>query len=160
MLYTFYNLKAEHKLIIPDEAFDYYNNYIKNMELDGKECDNYILESYKINIYNDYFYKLLIIVYLIKNWQSLEKASKNKDNEAKWFQKNQVDLETVQQVLYLCDYFFENIKLNIDALYAQDLNLQVKIYQYIKRQPDQKILHTILRKHFSSVPTNEFNYAI
>ena len=160
MLYTFYNLKAEHKLIIPDEAFDYYNNYIKNKELDDKECDNYILESYKINIYNDYFYKLLIIVYLIKNWQSLEKASKNKDNEAKWFQKNQVDLETVQQVLYLCDYFFENIKLNIDALYAQDLNLQVKIYQYIKKQPDQKILHTILRKHFSSVPTNEFNYAI
>jgi len=109
ILETFRSLGGTHYLKLGKEAADYRNAIYtaKMREIAMKGSDPLI--SYTTRIYDNYFFRFSILIFMLKNWMDLRDAVEN-CQVSSFFSKREVDEDTAREAMYLCDYYFENTK--------------------------------------------------
>lgn len=109
MLETFRSLNGTHYLKLSQEAAEYRNViYTAKMRENAMKGSDPLI-SYTTRIYDNYFFRFCIMIFMLKNWMDLRDAQEG-CGVSSFFAKREVDAETAREAMYLCDYYFENTK--------------------------------------------------
>jgi len=141
MLETFRQLSGTHYLKLGKEAAEYRNTiYTAKMRENAVKGSDPLI-SYTTRIYDNYFFRFCIMIYMLKNWMDLRDALEGCEVSS-FFNKREVDLETAREAMYLCDYYFENTKPFLaDLAEAGKLENEKKIVGILREFGLQEIPH-------------------
>lgn len=141
MLEVFRSLKGTHYLMLGKEAVDYRNGvYAAKMRENAIKGSDPLI-SYTTRIYDNYFFRFCTMLFAIKNWMDIKDAIEG-SAVSSFFSKREVDLETAQEAMYLCDYYFENTKPFMQELAeAGKLENEKKVVGILREFGLQEIPH-------------------
>jgi len=167
MYSVFRSIPGHCKISLSPEASAYRDEEYKKRFLEVAKTKNDSVMGYFTRIYDGYFFKFCIVFHLMKHWQGLKDAMENastdiaKHNRVRdYFIENPVSLETVQEALYLCNYYFENTKPFLASL-AENTKLlnERKLVNLLCKYPNGTISHSSLLNR-SRLNKREFKEAI
>ncbi|HOY85716.1 MAG TPA: DUF3987 domain-containing protein, partial [Candidatus Syntrophosphaera sp.] len=109
MLAVFRSLPDSRRLLASEEAGDFrdaiYADLMKAIALNANDPQ----AAYCARIFDNYFWRFCILIFLLKNWRDLREARDN-DHLQTWFLHNKVDTRTAKEAWYLCQYYYENTR--------------------------------------------------
>ncbi|MCK9309435.1 MAG: DUF3987 domain-containing protein [Candidatus Cloacimonetes bacterium] len=141
ILETLMELKGTHYLRLSSEASELRNTRYCTMMRHFAAQGNDPLLSYLTRIYDNYFFRFSILIFAMKNWQDIREAQES-SSVAKYFNKQEIDTETANEAMYLCDYYFENTKPFIqDLAEGGKLEFEKKIVDILRKHGLSEIPH-------------------
>jgi hypothetical protein len=143
-LSVFRSLPDTRQLFAGDDAQEFrdgiYRELMQNIALNANDPQ----AAYCARIFDNYFWRFCILIFLIKNWRDIREARDN-DHLESWFFKNKVDLQTAREAWYLCEYYFQNTQPFLKSLSENaKLDSEKKIVRILQRSPDQTLPHSPL----------------
>jgi len=108
--------------------------------------------AYCARIFDNYFWRFCILIFLLKNWQDLRDARDALRLQG-WFQANKVDEQTAQEAWYLCEYYFANTQPFLRSLNENaNLDSEKKILRILQKAEGQTLYHSRLlcKSHLTS----------
>jgi hypothetical protein len=159
-LAVFRSLTGSHALNLSAEAIEYRNlEYRKRMEAVTHE-ENDQLMSYFTRIYDGYLFRYSILIHLMKHWKELQAicpgstdavepdvttTSSQKGAIKAWFAQTKVDRQTLEQALYLCDYYYQNTKPFIASMAeCSKIEMERKLIGFLQKAPEHNLTHSQL----------------
>jgi hypothetical protein len=143
-LSVFRSLPDTRQLFAGDDAQEFrdaiYRELMQNIALNANDPQ----AAYCARIFDNYFWRFCILIFLLKNWRDIREARDN-DHLESWFFKNKVDLQTAKEAWYLCEYYFQNTQPFLKSLSENaKLDNEKKIVRILQRAEDQKLSHSRL----------------
>jgi hypothetical protein len=111
-----------------------------------KEEDNVLL-TYATRIYNNFFFSLVNLITLMKQEPEL-KAAIETYNCDRFFESIQVSEESVEEALYLCQYYLDNARPLLTIIEeGGSWHNERRVIKLLMKQPEHKLSHsTIMSK--------------
>jgi hypothetical protein len=140
-LSVFRSLPDTRQLFAGDDAQEFrdgiYRELMQNIALNANDPQ----AAYCARIFDNYFWRFCILIFLLKNWRDIREARDN-DHLESWFFKNKVDLQTAKEAWYLCEYYFQNTQPFLKSLSENaKLDSEKKIVRILQRAPNQEMAH-------------------
>ena len=159
MLATFRALPDSRRLAASEEASAFrdsiYADLMKAIALNANDPQ----AAYCARIFDNYFWRFCILIFLLKNWRDLREAAGN-DRLQTWFLKNKVDGKTAREAWYLCQYYYENTRPFLKQLTeGSKLDEERKILRLLQKAPEQEMTHSRLLNK-SRMTSREFRNCI
>jgi hypothetical protein len=141
---VFRSLPDTRQLFAGDDAQEFrdgiYRELMQNIALNANDPQ----AAYCARIFDNYFWRFCILIFLLKNWRDIREARDN-DHLESWFFKNKVDLQTAKEAWYLCEYYFQNTQPFLKSLSENaKLDNEKRIVRILQRAEDQKLSHSRL----------------
>jgi hypothetical protein len=143
-LAVFRSLPDTRQLFAGDDAQEFrdgiYRDLMQNIAINANDPQ----AAYCARIFDNYFWRFCILIFLLKNWRDIREARDN-DHLESWFFRNKVDLQTAKEAWYLCEYYFQNTQPFLKSLSENaKLDNEKKIVRILQRAEDQKLSHSRL----------------
>lgn len=149
---VFRSLPDCHRLYASDAALELrngiYADLMKRIALNANDPQ----AAYCARIFDNYFWRFCILIFLLKNWHDLRDA-RDALRLQTWFQANKVDEETAQEAWYLCEYYFANTQPFLRSLNENaNLDSEKKILRILQKAEGQTLYHSRLlcKSHLTS----------
>lgn len=144
MLETFRALPGSHRLYASEEAREFrdaiYRKLMTAIALNANDPQ----AAYCARIFDNYFWRFCILIYLMKNWGDLREAN-GTARLPSWFEHNRVDRQTAEQAWYLCDYYYRNTRPFLEQLMDNNrMEEEKNILKILQKAPDQEMTHSRL----------------
>ncbi|MCB5285186.1 MAG: DUF3987 domain-containing protein [Candidatus Cloacimonetes bacterium] len=112
-------LPGRHELKMDAAAADARDQYYAQAyhKISAYNSDN--LMSYFTRVYDGYFYKFALIIHMAKCWRQVNEAIRLHTEDA-WFRNTRIELETIVEAAYLCDFYMEHIFSILDIMDERD----------------------------------------
>jgi hypothetical protein len=144
MLEIFRSLRGSHALNLSKEAIDFRNAEYRTRIEAASKGDNDQLMSYFTRIYDGYLFRFSILIHAMQNWIKI-KEHLEADTLDDYFEHAEVSKETLEQSLYLCDYYFDNTKPFIASMSeCARIDMERKIIGFLQKAPDHNLTHSQL----------------
>lgn len=110
--------------------------------------ENKELLAYAVRIYNNLFFSLLVLFTAMKNHDAIGEAIRDERCE-EFFGNLRVDLQTAEEVLYLCEYYMENAKPMISIIHeAGTMEKQRQVIRHLLKLPGYCDNHSNIMNKF------------
>ncbi len=141
---VFRSLPDSHRLYASEEALELrngiYADLMKRIALNANDPQ----AAYCARIFDNYFWRFCILIFLLKNWQDLRDA-RDALRLQSWFLANRVDEQTAQEAWYLCEYYYANTQPFLRSLSDNGkLDTEKKILRILQKAPGQSLTHSRL----------------
>ncbi len=159
MLAVFRSLPDSRRLLASEEAGEFrdaiYADLMKAIALNANDPQ----AAYCARIFDNYFWRFCILIFLLKNWRDLREARDN-DHLQTWFLHNKVDTRTAKEAWYLCQYYYENTRPFLKQLTeGSKLDEERKILRFLQKDPLQEMGHSRLLCK-TRMPSRDFRKCI
>ncbi|MDD4223045.1 MAG: DUF3987 domain-containing protein [Candidatus Cloacimonetes bacterium] len=159
MLSTFRSLPDSRRLLASEEAGEFrdaiYADLMKAIALNANDPQ----AAYCARIFDNYFWRFCIFIFLLKNWRDLREATATARLQT-WFTHNHVDTRTAKEAWYLCQYYYENTRPFLKQLTeGSKLDEERHLLKILQNSPGQELGHSrMLCK--SRMPSRDFRKCI
>lgn len=146
------SIEGTHRIKLSQQAIDYRNRIFVDKLKDLMAYKTDALNSYFSRIYDGYLFKFCIIFHLYGNIDVIRQFIEYGDVE-KFFETCPIELETVEQSMYLCDYYFRNTLPLLNLLSEQGkLLYERKFANLLKSRFDGTASHSQMMQygHFTA----------
>ncbi|MCB5285481.1 MAG: DUF3987 domain-containing protein [Candidatus Cloacimonetes bacterium] len=159
MLAVFRSLPDSRRLLASEEAGDFrdaiYADLMKAIALNANDPQ----AAYCARIFDNYFWRFCILIFLLKNWRDLREARDN-DHLQTWFLHNKVDTRTAKEAWYLCQYYYENTRPFLKQLTeGSKLDEERHLLKILQKAPGQELGHSRLLCK-SRMPSRDFRKCV
>ncbi len=159
MLQTFRDLPGSHRLHASEEARIFRDAIYKELMTAIAINANDPQAAYCARIFDNYFWRFCILIFLLKNWRDLGEAARGV-RLASWFTNNQVDRRTAEQAWYLCDYYYRNTRPFLKQLTeGSKLDEERHLLKILQKAPGQELGHSRLLCK-SRMPSRDFRKCV
>jgi hypothetical protein len=144
MLAAFRALPDSHLLQASDEALAFRNERYAELMKSIALSANDPLASYCSRIYDNYWFRFVILIHLMKNWRDLNEAN-DAGRLPNWFRHNRADLQTAREAWYLCGYYLDNTRPFLKLLSEKNnLDEERRILRILQKTEGGQMSHSRL----------------